>query len=63
MRVNVCTVSSTTRVDPDPTAVLVMSDRISDGAFPTRDSFNEKTIRPCEDQTVTPAMDPSEIDL
>ena len=58
--VNVCTVPATTRVEPDPSAIPVISDRISGGVFPTSDSFNEKRIRPREDQMVTPSMDPSE---
>ena len=62
--VNVCTVPSTTRVEPDPSAIPVISDRISGGVLPTSDSFNEKRIRPCEDHTVTPAIDPfDETDL
>ena len=56
--VNVCTVSSRTRVEPDPFAIPVIRDRISRGALPTSDSSNEKRIRPREDHTVTPAMDP-----
>ena len=58
--VNVCTVSSRTRGEPDPFAIPVISDRISGGVLPTSDSFNEKRIRPCEDQMVTPVMDPSD---
>jgi hypothetical protein len=42
----------------------VISGFISGGVFPTRDSFDENRIRPCEDQTVTLAMDPlDEADL
>jgi hypothetical protein len=58
--VNVCTVPAMTRVEPDPFAIPVISDRISAGAFPTSDSFSEKRIRPCDDQMVTLEMDPSE---
>ena len=58
--VNVCTVSSRTRVEPDPFAIPMISDRISGGLLPTSDSFNEKRIRPRGDQTVTPTMDASD---
>ena len=60
IRVNVWTVPSRTRVESDPFAIPVISDRMSAGVFPTRDSFSEKMIRPREDQMVTPAMDPSD---
>jgi hypothetical protein len=57
-RVNVCTVPSRTRVESDPFAIPAISGCMSAGVLPTRDSFNEKRIRPREDQMVTPAMDP-----
>jgi hypothetical protein len=53
-------VSATTRVEPDPFATPVITDRISTGVLPTSDLFSEKRIRPFDDQMVTPEMDPSE---
>jgi hypothetical protein len=58
--VNVRTFPSTTRAEPEPVAISVISEPISGGVFPTRDSFNEKRIRPCEDQMVTATMVPSD---
>ena len=55
------TVQTFTRISKaGSVAISVISDCISAGVFPTRDSFSEKMIRPREDQMVTPAMDPSD---